>query len=365
MSLQRLEISCFRNLHSVILELDEGLNIVTGENAAGKTSLLEAIFYLSYGRSFRSTNNRQLIQIDQSYFRLIAQLYDKAKDKQHRIGIERQADQQILRVNKQPVKRTSELASLLPVLVLHPDSHQLISAGPEYRRQFIDWGVFHVEHQFINQWKSYKTALSQRNAALRSAQPARLCNLWNNELVSSAQQIEQQRLDYLQALQPVIEALSAELFPGYLIELVYKRGWPADIEFGDYLQRNLEKDREKGFTQSGPHRADVRILVNGLSAQTSISRGQQKALVALLKIAQLSVFSQNSHTPCILLYDDLPAELDQANQNKIMKILSRLNIQLVISAIEAGQIDCSDWSGYKVFHVEQGKITEQSADAGR
>lgn len=357
MSLQRLEISHFRNLHSASLELDEGLNIITGENAAGKTSLLEAIFYLSYGRSFRSTNSRQLIQLDQPYFRLVAQLYDEQRDQQHRIGIERQADQQILRLNKQPVKRMSELASLLPVLVLHPDSHQLISAGPEFRRQFIDWGVFHVEHQFINYWKSYKTALSQRNAALRSAQPARLCNLWNNELVSSAQQIEQQRLLYLQKLQPVIELLSAQLFPGYTIELVYKRGWPVDIEFDEYLQRNLEKDREKGFTQSGPHRADIRILVNGLSAQTSISRGQQKALVALLKIAQLSVFSHNSDTPCILLYDDLPAELDQANQDKIMHILSGLDIQLVISAIGAQQIDCSDWSGYKVFHVEQGKIT--------
>lgn len=357
MSLQRLEISHFRNLHSASLELDEGLNIITGENAAGKTSLLEAIFYLSYGRSFRSTNSRQLIELDQPYFRLVAQLYDQQRDLHHRIGIERQSDQQILRLNKQPVKRMSELASLLPVLVLHPDSHQLISAGPEFRRQFIDWGVFHVEHQFINYWKSYKTALSQRNAALRSAQPARLCNLWNNELVSSAQQIEQQRLLYLQKLQPVIDSLSAQLFPGYSIELVYKRGWPADIDFDDYLQRNLEKDREKGFTQSGPHRADIRILVNGLSAQTSISRGQQKALVALLKIAQLSVFSQNSDTPCILLYDDLPAELDQANQNKIMHILSGLDIQLVISAIESQQIDCSDWSGYKVFHVEQGKIT--------
>ncbi len=363
MSLQRLEISSFRNLHSANLELDEGLNIITGENAAGKTSLLEAIFYLSYGRSFRSTNSRQLIQIDQPYFRLIAQLYDAQKDQQQRIGIERQPDQQLLRVNKQPVKRMSELASLLPVLVLHPDSHQLISAGPEFRRQFLDWGVFHVEHQFINHWKSYKTALSQRNAALRAAQPARLCNLWNNELVSSAQQIEQQRLHYLQKLQPVIELLSAQLFPGYVIELVYKRGWPSDIDFDEYLQRNLEKDREKGFTQSGPHRADIRILVNGLSAQTSISRGQQKALVALLKIAQLSVFSQNSATPCILLYDDLPAELDHNNQNKIMQILSGLNIQLVITAIEAQQIDCSGWSRYKVFHVEHGVVRQQT-DAG-
>ncbi len=355
MSLHRLEISHFRNLHSVQLELDEGLNIITGENAAGKTSLLEAIFYMSYGRSFRSAQVKHLIQYDTDYFRLIGELFNSSQ----RIGIERHTDQQIIRVNKQPVSKLSELSSLLPVLVLHPDSHQLITAGPEYRRQFMDWGVFHVEHQFVQIWKNYKTALSQRNAALRSNQSDRLCSLWNAELLENAQKVEVLRIAYLKSVQTICTELADDLFPGFDIELSYRRGWPQDIDYAEYLVNSLHKDREKGFTQSGPHRADIKILVDGQPAQSSISRGQQKKLVALLKIAQLKVFTQSASQPCILLFDDLPAELDLLNQNRIMQILSQLNIQLVITAIQVDQIDCQFWDKYKLFHVEQGCVTER------
>jgi len=354
MSLTRLEIKSFRNLHSALIEPDEGLNLITGENAAGKTSLLEAIFYMSYGRSFRSSQIKHLITHDVEYFRLMANLAENNT----RIGIERHTDSQLIRVNKKTINKASELSALLPVLVLHPDSHQLISSGPDHRRQFMDWGVFHVEHQFLDSWKKYKTALSQRNAALRMGQSDRLCSLWNTELLVHARIIESSRLKYLQSIQELTNELALELFSDHSIQLGYKRGWPTEVEYEDYLTNNLSKDRDKGFTQSGPHRADVKILVDGQAAQSSISRGQQKKLVTLLKIAQLMLFSKSSSNKCVLLFDDLPAELDSDNQNKIMSILSKLNIQLFITAIDAQQIDCQYWKQHKVFHVEQGEIRE-------
>ena len=354
MSLNRLEIQNFRNLHSVQIEPDEGLNLITGDNAAGKTSLLEAIFYMSYGRSFRSSQVKYLISHDFDFFRLMGNLAEHDV----RVGIERHTDSQLIRVNQKTIHKISELSALLPVLVLHPDSHQLISSGPDHRRQFMDWGVFHVEHQFLNAWKKYKTALSQRNAALRLAQSDKLCSLWNSELVEHALVIEGLRLNYLDSIQKLTNELAIELFPEHKIQLNYKRGWPSDIEYADYLNTNLSKDRDKGYTQSGPHRADIKILVDGQVAQSSISRGQQKKLVTLLKIAQLMLFSKNSSNKCVLLFDDLPAELDKGNQNKIMSILSKLNIQLFITAISDNQIDCQDWNHHKVFHVEHGEINQ-------
>jgi DNA replication and repair protein RecF len=354
MSLKRLEIQSFRNLHSVLIEPDEGLNLITGENAAGKTSLLEAIFYMSYGRSFRSSQIKHLITHDLEYFRLMGNLAENNT----RVGIERYIDSQLIRVNQKTINKASELSALLPVLVLHPDSHQLISAGPDHRRQFMDWGVFHVEHEFLHSWKKYKTALSQRNAALRMGQADKLCSLWNAALVEHARVIENLRLKYLESIQKLTNELALELFPEHSIQLNYRRGWPSEVEYEDYLTINLSKDRDKGFTQSGPHRADIKILVDGQAAQSSISRGQQKKLVTLLKIAQLMLFSQCSTNKCVLLFDDLPAELDKENQNKIMSILSKLNIQLFITAIDGQQIDCQYWKEHKVFHVEQGKIEE-------
>jgi len=353
MGFSSLEISNFRNLHSLLLEPNAGLNLIIGANAAGKTSLLESIFYLSYGRSFRSSQYKHLISYDQDYFRLICSL----DDSKTRIGLERTLKEQKIRVNQEPISRISDLSTLLPVLVLHPDSHQLISSGPDNRRQFLDWGVFHVEHKFIISWKKYKKALNQRNASLRLQQSDKLCSLWNMELIEHAQIIEQCRLSYLNKISTIVNTLSSELFPEHDISLTYKRGWPTEIEFEDYLNANLQRDRDKGFTQSGPHRADIKITVDGMPAQSSISRGQQKKLVSLLKIAQLTLFSQSTKQRCVLLFDDLPAELDYENQNKIMHILSKLNIQLFITAIETNQINCQYWENHRVFHVEHGQIS--------
>jgi len=354
MGLSSLELTHFRNLHSAQIEPDRGLNLIVGNNAAGKTSLLESIFYLSYGRSFRSSQIKHLITYQQDYFRFICNLDDNTT----RVGLERSLKDQTIRVNRQPVKSITELSTLLPVLVLHPDSHQLISAGPEYRRQFMDWGVFHVEHQFIISWKKYKKALSQRNASLRLQQSDKLCSLWNLELTEHAQMVEKYRLSYLNDINILVDQLSKILFPGQQISLSYKRGWPSDTNFENYLIDSLSKDRDKGFTQSGPHRADIKITVDGMPAQTSVSRGQQKKLVCLLKIAQLTLYSQLSERRCILLFDDLPAELDDDNQDKIMSILSELDIQLFITAINEDQINCQYWDKHKVFHVEHGVISE-------
>jgi len=354
MGLTSLELTHFRNLQSAQIEPDKGLNLIVGNNGAGKTSLLESIFYLSYGRSFRSSQIKHLITYEQDYFRLICNLDDNTT----RIGLERNLKDLTIRVNHQPVNSITELSTLLPVLVLHPDSHQLISAGPENRRQFMDWGVFHVEHQFIVSWKKYKKALNQRNASLRMHQSDKLCALWNIELIEHAQIIENYRLSYLNDINKLVEQLSIDLFPDQCISLTYKRGWPSDISFHDYLIESLYKDKEKGFTQSGPHRADIKITVDGMPAQTSVSRGQQKKLVCLLKIAQLTLFSKLSERRCVLLFDDLPAELDDDNQNKIMSILSELDIQLFISAINVDQISCQYWDKHKVFHVEHGVISE-------
>ena len=356
MSLTSLEINNFRNLHQVKIEPDARLNIISGVNAAGKTSLLESLFYLSYGRSFRNSQTRDLIMYDQDYFRLISKI--KTPSAESIIGIQKSTKQQTIRIDQQDIHKISDLAALFPVIALHPDSHQLISAGPELRRQYIDWGVFHVEHAFIQTWKRYRKALSQRNAALRHHQPDNMCVIWDQALVESANQIEQARFQYLEQLNILLKKNAEFLFPGNKVSLEYKRGWSDEHDYQDFLLSSLARDKEKGYTQAGPHRADIKIRLDNKSAQTSISRGQQKKLVALLKLAQLELFIQTTQRTCVLLYDDLPAELDQSNRNILMELLSGMNVQLFVSSIEAEQLDISSWNSAKMFHVEQGAVKE-------
>lgn len=345
----------FRNLHQVHIDPGEGLNLITGPNASGKTSLLESIFYLSYGRSFRSGQFRDLIEYQQDYFRLISKI--TSGDSVSRLGIEKSSNHQSIRLNKEPVTRLTELSLLLPIVAIHPDSHFLISAGPDHRRQYMDWGVFHVEQSFLQDWKKYKTALSQRNAALRTQQADKLCQLWNPALVESADSINRARINYLARLNQQIGHFSSYLFPTTSIELILRQGWPLDQDFETSLHLHLERDKQKGFTQHGPHRADIKITVDGKSAQTSISRGQQKKLVALLKLSQMNLFLEDSTKTCVLLYDDLPAELDGDNQSILMGLLSEMNVQAFISAIDVSQLSLDSWSSVKMFHVEQGVIS--------
>ena len=356
MSLEYVEIHGVRNLHETRIKPSSGLNIIYGENAAGKTSLLEALFYISYGRSFRSSQSRDLIHYETDSLRLLARF--KHQNNQYQLGIERSQQQQNIRLNQQTIKTLSELSALLPLICLHPDSHQLISAGPDNRRQYLDWGVFHVEHNFIHVWRQYKKALSQRNAALRMQQSIDLCQLWDKALCESAEKIYQVRSDYLQSLKPYLKSLAEKLFPGIDLSLDYRRGWSEDMDYAEYLQQSIFKDKEKGFTQYGVHRADIKIKLDGKSAQHSISRGQQKKLVALLKLAQLQYFNENTEQQAIVLYDDLPAELDAENNKLIMGLLSSLDIQLFVTAVNEEQISKQGWDQCAMFHVEQGCVNQ-------
>ncbi len=351
MGLKSLDILQFRNLRSSHLDLAADLILITGDNAAGKTSLLEAIFYLSYGRSFRSHQSKHLIQHNAEYFRLVA-----ITDTESRLGIQKSTKEQQLRLNQESIKRLSDLSALLPVLALHPDSHQLISSGPEYRRKFIDWGVFHVEHSFMSTWKDYRSALSQRNAALRSGHNERMCSLWNQQLASNADKIEAMRLSYLELLNPITRELASHFFPGVNITVSYRRGWSKELSYMEYLTQHIQSDMEKGYTQSGPHRADLKVTLDDQPTQTSVSRGQQKLLVCLLKISQLILFSQTTQQTCVLLFDDLPAELDEHNQNLVLSILSNINVQVFVTAIDRTQINLTGWDSVKLFHVEHGVV---------
>lgn len=353
MSLAHLDILHFRNLQRVEIQPAAKLNIITGENAAGKTNLLESLHYLSFARSFRSAQTRDLIMYQQPFFRLIGKL----QHPQSTLGIQKSPHEQVIRINQQTVNRTADLAAMFPVVAIHPDSHQLISAGPEYRRQYLDWGVFHVEHHYLQVWKDFRTALAQRNAALRNNQPDKLCCLWDQALADTAQQMEKMRTDYLQHLSNSLARLQPILFPDANLLLDYRPGWQGEGDYRDYLQQYLPKDKEKGFTQGGPHRADIRIKLDDKPVQSAISRGQQKKLVTMLKLAQMDVFSRHSEKTCVLLYDDLPAELDADNRSRLLQLLAGLPVQVFVSAIESEQLDLSGWKDLKMFHVEHGKVT--------
>jgi len=358
MRLSQLQIKNFRNLADVQLIPSQGVNLIIGDNASGKTSLLEAIYYLSHIRSFRTQAVTDLILRQSPYLQLVADI-EPISQKSIPLGIRRSRNKSEIRVNKLPIKRVSDIAAQFPVLAIHPDSYKLITGSPSQRRQYLDWGVFHVEHGFFKAWQRFKKALMQRNASLKSKQKFDVCQLWNSEICKTANYIDKLRLQYFQKLSPYFDQLTTQFFTNDQVSIEYKRGWPSEKELSDLLDINLHKDRMKGYTYYGPHRAEILIKVNGQSAQTCISRGQQKTLVALMRLAQAMQFTEATKTPCVLLYDDLAAELDTNHRELILSVLSKMNIQLFLTAIDHKQIDLSAWHEKKMFHVEHGCLIEK------
>ena len=360
MRLQHLKLENFRNISAYHGEFSPQFNLFTGNNGSGKTSILEAIYVIGHAKSFRTHLLNQTIQHHRDNFVLFA----KAKEDNElvSIGIERYLPQTTrIKLNAQPCKSASELAQLFPMQVLNPDSYNVLDASPKYRRQFLDWGLFHVEHRFLSVWRRFQRALIQRNSALKAGLTNSEVNAWNDELAHWAHHLDEFREQYFRRLWKVLASLLAHHAVLQRLTGEYDRGWAANQDYANLLAQNLLKDRRLGYTSIGPQRADIKFTLDDHAAQNILSRGQQKILVSFLGIAQGKLCRQLGNKICIYLVDDLASELDHAHQEFLVQQLAELQSQVFITGIDADELQAllKEYP-YRMFHVEQGQINYSS-----
>ena len=279
MILSNLDISCFRNIKHLTIDLHPELNLITGNNGSGKSAILEAIQCLATGHSFRTRKPKELITRDEQSYRLTASFEDTATQRQHRAGLERARDGDIsLRLNFEDIKSQAEITQLLPVLALTPDSHQLIIEGPELRRQFLNWGLFHVEPSFLEAWRNFKRSLSQRNQLIRERATDSNVEIWNKPLSDAATVINTTRNAYVAKLGSYLTSRLREMAVMFHVELRYRSGWDTSQSLDVVLQNNIETHRRMKTTTDGPHRADLLISIDDVLAKQVLSRGEQKGI---------------------------------------------------------------------------------------
>jgi len=358
MPLETLTVTDFRNLAEVRLEVASGLTLVTGPNGAGKTSLLEAIYFLGHARSFRTRHTERLIREERPALRVTARVQWPGRPPTV-LGIERDREGQRIRVGGRTPQGLAELVECLPLQLVNQDSHLLLEGGPRYRRRYLDWGLFHVEQDFYTAWRQYARALKQRNAALRRGDPANVARAWDQALVEAGSRLDVLRQQHLQRLIPLIRVHQAALVelpePGF----DYRRGWPAAHEtLAEALEAGFETDRRRGFTQYGPHRADLAISIEGVPAQEQLSRGQQKQLATALQLAQAEAVIRSTGRKSIFLVDDLAAELDEAHRAKVLERLQALDVQAFVTATDDALVPADGWGDRRVFHVKHGRVSE-------
>jgi DNA replication and repair protein RecF len=357
MSLVRLLITHVRNIQQATLAPGPGINIVYGDNGSGKTSLLEAIQILATGKSFRTPHIRSIIHHDSDYLRVFGEI--NAEGHITPAGIERHHHHTRIRIAGKDVKSISELAFLLPVQYLGPESHRILDLGPRFRRQLVDWGVFHVEPVYYGQWMRFQRLLKQRNAALRDRRQQSTLAVWDKDLVETAMELTEQRRGYLQRLAPLFSEYLRLLSSTLDIQYIYMPGWPENMAYGEVLANAGERDKKKGFTQYGPHRADIVFKLGTFNARDELSRGQQKIAIHAFRLAQVALLQQESGRGCIILVDDLPSELDHEHLQNILQALAEFKTQVFITAIQGEQLTgILAGEDLKMFHVERGNVKE-------
>jgi DNA replication and repair protein RecF len=246
-----------------------------------------------------------------------------------------------------------ELARVLPMHVIDPQLHELIEGGPSVRRRYLDAGVFHVEPRYLGAWREYRRVLAQRNSALHSGASGADLAVWTEALARAGLPVHGQREAYVARLSALVRDIGGRLL-GRAIGVEYRPGWPQGLDVAEALRASGQRDRATGYSQVGPHRADLGVRFDEGGVQDAASRGQQKLVAATLVLAQVTMFAAHAGHGGTLLVDDPSAELDTGAVQRLLSELMAVDAQLVITGLSAAALHPEP--GYPVFHVEQGEI---------
>ena len=360
MHLESLTANNFRNIESVTASLSKDLNVIFGDNAAGKSSFLEAITYLISGRSFRSSKQTTFSTYDSEGFTVFGSFSNA-----DRIGVRFSNGDRVktVKLNGKLIKSLAKVANLYPVQTLSPESYHLIDSGPNERRKFLDWLLFHVEHNYQNCWTSYNRILKQRNALLKarhSKTKQSELDSWTDPFLTAAAQIDNYRNDIASQLTLALAVVLGDIGFEYAddIKLSYYSGYTGDLSLK--LEDSFERDLASGTTQFGPHKADFKIKVKGNLVKDVLSRGQKKVLINSMFLAQTSLLKSKTHKDSLFIIDDFASELDESNQLSLVKALcDQENVQIIMSCLQPSMIKelIKEYNGVKMFHVERGVIT--------
>ncbi|HEX2595631.1 MAG TPA: DNA replication/repair protein RecF [Luteimonas sp.] len=368
MRVTRLDIANLRRFERVSLAPAPGLNLIVGANGAGKTSVLEALHLMAYGRSFRGRVHEGLVRSGTPAVELFVEWRDGATDAPggaslHRAGLRHSGQSWEGRLDGNAVGHLGELCAALAVVTAEPGSHALITGGAELRRRFLDWGLFHVEPEFLPLWRRYARALKQRNALLKRGQRDPQLDAWELELAAAGEPLTVHRQHYLAQLQAPLQGVLAELLPAAgASQLDFVAGWRREeTGLADALLLSRDRDFAAGHTTVGPHRADWRVDHADIPGRTGLSRGQAKLTALSVLLAQAGCHARLRGDWPILALDDLASELDRPHQRRVLEWVLASGAQLFITGTEPPAALAELGVAAHTFHVEQGRLAPEGA----
>ncbi len=357
--LHRLTVAGFRNIERAEISLGQKLNFIIGDNGAGKSSLLEAVDFLSRGRTFRTRVTRALLREGSQEMLVSAVLKDGRRLGVRRaLSTARASAESEMRIDGQAARTQAEMAAALPVVVFHAGTAGQAKSETRHWRSVLDWGVFHVKPAFRDAWRAYQHALRQRNALLQEA-PSTAGNgtmaQWNQQMAQQGEILDECRREYSRRLIALVEA--AATARGDPFDVAYFRGWPEGCDLERALDADEPGDRRVGYTRRGPHRATWRLFWGGERASERASRGQMKSVSTAIMLAQVQLFSESNERGCVVMVDDLTSEFDERHSRRLLENLERTGQQVFVTATEETP-DITGCAAARRFRIERGKVSE-------
>ncbi len=361
MQLTELRIKDLRCIQQAELHLAPGINLITGGNGAGKTSVIEAIHLMGYGRSFRGRVRDGMIRTGSGQCEVFIRWLEGRPGERH-AGLLHTGNTWQAKLNGQNTQSLTELCADIPIVTFEPGSHELIGGGAEHRRRYLDWGLFHVEPEFVQQWRRYARSLKQRNTLLKSQAGSSLLTPWEKEMASSGEIISRYRSHYLEELDVELNDTVVRYLPELgLAHLTFVPGWKrADLSLQDALTLSRQRDLQTGSTSVGPHRADWRVEYENLPNRETLSRGQEKLTALACVMAQAENYAHRKNEWPVVCMDDLASELDIQHQEQVLSHLAASNAQVVLTATESPAILDNKMSAQARFHVKHGEVVQLS-----
>lgn len=353
-----IALSDFRNMENARLNLSPTINFIFGANGAGKSSLLEAIYCLGNGKSFRSSDHLNLIRDQQLAFVMHARV--NLDGRAYALGLSRNRNgAREARIDANPASLAG-LAACLPTILLSSFSYLFYTGGPKARRHFLDWLTFHVKHEFYAASRDFQGLLKQRNKALKQRLSAREVGAWDAELAIQAEKIHLARVAAFESLKPVFLRHAQAVLPAKQIKLEYQRGWPQESQLDSQLKEHLARDYQLGYTELGPQRADLSMNLGAGFAGDMLSQGQQKMAIFALQLAMGECLHLETGKKAVYLLDDLASELDIQNRQRLITELESLQAQMIVTGIELEELSqVIESRQAKLFNVAAGKIEER------
>ncbi len=359
MKIKTLTLLNYRNYKEQTFTFNDGLNVLIGKNAQGKTNALEAIFYFAIGKSLRTNKDKDLICFDNFFAKISLELEKQFSKTRLDIYFSKN-EKKTIKINRIPIKRIGELMGELNAVFFSPDELKLIKEAPEDRRRFLDIAISQTNKNYFFLLTKYEKILASRNRLLKDSKikesAISTIDIWNRQLASTASKIILYRIEFLNHLSPLAEKAHNYLTDGTeLLEIEYvgiisKNREELEKLILKKLEDNFEKDWKLGFTSVGPHRDDLKIKINGIDVRSFGSQGQQRTVALSLKLAELEIMKQQTGELPILLLDDVLSELDLTRKQKLLSLVKNQQTILTCTEFEFNEIKCTE------FKIKNGKI---------